>query len=49
MQRFGSDLALLLFSGVYCQWEGGVNADVELGKVIIQIRLTDLHVHCEDV
>jgi hypothetical protein len=31
----GKDLALLLFSGVYHQWEGGVDANVELGKVII--------------
>jgi len=40
----GKDLALLLFSRVNGQWEAGVDSDVELGHVIVQVGLADLGV-----
>ncbi len=43
------DLALLLFPHVDGKGEAGVNAGVEAGHVVIQIRLADLGVGVEDV
>jgi hypothetical protein len=45
----GKDLALLLFACVNSQWEAGVDADVELGHVVVQVGLADLGVRCQDV
>jgi hypothetical protein len=38
----GKDLALLLFARVDGQWDAGVDADVELGHVVVQVGLADL-------
>ena len=45
----GEDLALLLFARVDGQWEAGVDADVELGHVVVQVGLADLGVRGQDV
>jgi len=45
----GEDLALLLFTHVDGQWEAGVDADVELGHVVVQVGLADLGVRGQDV
>ncbi len=45
----GKDLALLLFARVDGQWEAGVDADVELGHVVLQVRLADLGIRGQDV
>jgi hypothetical protein len=45
----GEDLALLLFARVNGQWEAGVDADVELGHVVVQVGLADLGVCGQDV
>ena len=45
----GEDLALLLFSRVHGQWDAGVDPDVELGHVVVQVGLADLGVRCQDV
>ena len=42
-------MALLLFTSVDGQWEAGVDSDVELGHVVVQIRLADLSVRGQDV
>ncbi len=43
------DLALLLFAHVNGQWEAGVDADVELSHVVVQVGLADLGVCGQDV
>ncbi len=43
------DLALLLFACVDGQWEAGVDADIELGHVVVQVGLADLGVRGQDV
>ncbi len=45
----GKDLALLLLPCVDGEGEAGVNARMEAGHVVIQIRLVDLGVGVEDV
>jgi hypothetical protein len=45
----GKDLALLLFLRVDSQWEVGLDADVELGHVVVQVGLADLSVRGQDV
>ena len=42
-------MALLLFSRVNGQWETGVDSNVELGHVVVQVRLADLGVRGQDV
>ena len=42
-------MALLLFTSVDGQWEAGVDSDVELGRVIVQVGLADLGVRGQDV
>ena len=45
----GEDLALLLFAHVDGPRETRVDADVELGHVVVQVRLADLGVYGQDV
>ncbi len=45
----GEDLALFLFARVDGQWEAGVDADVELCHVVVQVGLADLSVCGQDV
>jgi hypothetical protein len=45
----GKDLTLLLLPRVDGEVEAGVNAGMEVGHVVIQIRLADLGVGVEDV
>jgi len=45
----GKDSALLLFVQVDGQWEARVDADVELGHVVVKVGLADLGVRGQDV
>ena len=42
-------MALLLFSRVNSQWEAGVDSDVELSHVVVQVGLIDLGIRGQDV
>ncbi len=42
-------LAFFLFPGVHGQWQDWVDAGVEFREVIIQVRLADLGIPCQDV
>ncbi len=45
----GKDLTFFLLPHVDGKWEAGVNAGMEVGHAVIQIRLADLGVGVEDV
>ena len=42
-------MTLLLFSCVNGQWEAGVDSDVEVSHVVVQVGLTDLGIRGWDV
>ena len=45
----GEDLTLLLFAHIHDHGEAGVNASVEFGHVVVQVRLADLGLRGKDM